>query len=139
MEINICPDWVLVKLGVPLRARVHFAILLSTLAGWAVAPFLMQVPHICLMKALLGLPCPGCGVLHALAAVRRGHWAAGVQANPGGVGLALLFGFQISARPVAILSARADRFVSCVSRHGSHAVLALLLAVWLLRLICGGR
>lgn len=138
MEINVCPNWVLVKLGVPLRARVHVALLLSALAAFAVAPVLIQVPHICLMKTLLGFPCPGCGVLHAVAAIMHGHLAAGWRANPGGVVLALLFGFQISARPFAIVSGRADRLVSCVSRQGSQAVLVLLMVVWLLRLICGG-
>jgi len=138
MEINICPDWVLVKLGVPLQARTHFAYLLSTLAALALAPVLIHVPHICLMRSLLGLPCPGCGVLNAVAAIMHGHLAAGWRANPGGAGLAMLFGFQISARPVAIVWGRANRFVSCLSRHGSQAVVALLMVVWLLRLICGG-
>jgi Protein of unknown function (DUF2752) len=138
MEINICPEWLLAKLGVPPRARVHVALLASALLALACAPVLIHVPHICLMRSLLALQCPGCGVLHAMVAAMHGNLASGVQANPGGVGLALLLGFQIIARPVAMAWTRAGELVSRVSRHGSQAVLGLLIVVWVLRLICGG-
>lgn len=138
MEINICPEWLLAKLGIPCRARAHLALVLSAFIAAIGAPVLAYVPHICLMRTLLGIPCPGCGVLHALTAVMHGHLTEGWQANPGGVAFAVLLGFQIAARPVAIAWERAGGLVSIVSRHGSQAVLGLLIAVWVLRLFRGG-
>ncbi|MEJ2009608.1 MAG: DUF2752 domain-containing protein [Acidobacteriota bacterium] len=138
MEINICPEWLLAKLGVPPRARVHVALLASALFALAGAPALIRVPHICLMRSLLGLPCPGCGVLHAMTAAIHGHLASALEANPGGLGLAFLLGFQVVARPVAMAWTRAGGLVTGVSRRGSQAVLGLLIVVWVARLICGG-
>lgn len=138
MEINICPDWLLAKLGVPPPERVHVAMLVSAFVALAGAPILMHVPHLCLMKALLGLPCPGCGALHAVDSVMRFHLVSAWQANPAGVALALLLVFQIAARPVVIAWARAERAVSRASKHGSQMVMGLLLAVWVMRLIWGG-
>ncbi len=138
MEINICPEWLLAKLGIPPRARVHIALLASALVALAGAPVLIHVPHMCLMRSLLALPCPGCGVLHAMVAALHGHLASGLQANAAGVGLAVLLGFQIIARPVAMAWTRAGGLVSHLSRRGSQAVLGLLMVVWVLRLICGG-
>jgi uncharacterized protein DUF2752 len=138
MEINICPEWLLAKLGVPPQARAHVAFLASALFALADAPVLIYVPHICLMRSLLKLPCPGCGVLHAMVAAMHGNLASGLQANAAGVSLVFLLAFQIIARPVAMAWTRAGEFVSRVSRHGSQAVLGLLMVVWVLRLICGG-
>ncbi len=139
MEINIFPELLLAKLGVPSQARVHVALLLSSLAALAAAPLLIHLPHFCLMETVLELPCPGCGVSHALVTVMRGHLATAWQTNPAGVAFAFLLGFQIVARPAAIARAQVGGFVSSISKQGSRAVLGLLMAVWLLRLVCGGR
>ncbi len=139
MEINIFPELLLAKLGVPSRARIHVALLLSALAALAAAPLLIRLPHICLMETVLGLPCPGCGVLHALTAVLRGHWVTAWRANPAGVAFAFVLGFQIVARPAAIARAPVGGFVSSISKQASRVVLGSLMAVWLLRLVNGGR
>jgi hypothetical protein len=135
MEIDFCPRWLLAKLHVPERSQHHFAILISTLAVLLLVPLVPHVPHFCLMKKLLGIPCPGCGISHSLMAMFRFDLAKAWFANPAGIGVALLFVFQIVARPVAIALPRAAGVVSSISRYGSNFSVILLFAVWAYRVL----
>jgi len=135
MEIDFCPRWILAKLCVPERSRHHLAILVSTLAVLSLAPIIPHVPHFCLMKKIFGIPCPGCGISHSLMAAFRFDLAGAWLANPAGIGVALLFSFQIIARPVAIALPRASAAVSSISRYGSNFSVILLFLVWAYRVL----
>ena len=138
MEINFCPRWLLAKAGVSPEAQPHLAIVLSTLAALLASPLLVRVPHICLMHALLGLPCPGCGILHGMAAMSKMDLAAAWNANPASFFLAALVALQLLARPIALCSARTRPAITCISNYASKTALAALLLVWIERLILGG-
>lgn len=133
MEIDFCPRWILTKLRVPERSQHHLAILLSTLIVLLVVPIIPHVPHFCLMKKVLGIPCPGCGISHSLIAAFRFDLARAWLANPAGIGVALLFSFQIVARPIAIALPQAAKAVSLTSRYGSNFTMVLLFLVWTYR------
>src|SRR5215472_634303 len=133
MEINFFPRWILARLHVPERNRQHLAILLSTLITLLIVPVISHVPHFCVMKKLLGIPCPGCGISHSLMAVFQLDLARAWLANPAGIGIALLFSFQIIARPLAIALPRASAAVSSISRYGSNFAVILLFLVWAYR------
>jgi hypothetical protein len=120
MEIDFFPRWILTKLRVPERSQHHLAILLSTLIVLLVVPIIPHVPHFCLMKKMLGIPCPGCSISHSVMATFRLDMAKAWFANPAGIGVALLFSFQIVARPVAIALPQASAAVSSISRYGSN-------------------
>jgi hypothetical protein len=79
------------------------------------------------MKKLLGIPCPGCGISHSMMAAFRLDLGKAWFANPAGIGVALLFSFQIVARPFAIALPRVAGFVSSISRYGSNLSVILLL------------
>jgi hypothetical protein len=135
MEIDFCPRWILAKLRVPERIQNHFAILISTLAILLVVPIIPHVPHFCLMQKFLGIPCPGCGISHSIMAAFEFDLARAWFANPAGIAVALLFAFQIIARPVAIALPRASVAVSSISRYGSNFSVVLLFAVWAYRVL----
>jgi hypothetical protein len=120
MEIDFFPRWILTKLRVPERSQHHLAILLSTLIVLLVVPIIPHVPHFCLMKKMLGIPCPGCSISHSVMATFRLDMAKAWFANPAGIGVALLFSFQIVVRPVAIALPQASAAVSSISRYGSN-------------------
>jgi hypothetical protein len=138
MEIDICPRWVLAKLGIQPGRQNHVALFVSTLLALALLPLAIRIPHFCLMREVLGLPCPGCGISHSIMAVLRLKPVTAWDANPAGVAVALAFGFQLLARPIAIIVPRTSDFVSQASRHISNVELASLLLVWLSRAIHGG-
>lgn len=135
MEIDFCPRWVLAKLRVPERSQNHLAILISTLFVLLLVPIIPHVPHFCLMKKLLGIPCPGCGISHSVMAVFRIDFVTAWFANPAGIGVALLFFFQIVARPFAIALPRTAGLVSSISRYGSNFTVILLCLVWSYRVL----
>jgi hypothetical protein len=135
MEINFCPRWLLTKLRIPERSQHHLAILISTLLVLLFVPMIPHVPHFCLIKKLLGIPCPGCGISHSLMAALRFDLAKAWFFNPAGIAVALLFAFQIIARPLAIAHPRAAGVVSLISRYGSNFSVILLFAVWAYRVL----
>ena len=135
MEIDFCPCWILTKLRVSERSQYHLAILISTLVVLLLVPIIPHVPHFCLMKKLLGIPCPGCGISHSVMAAFRLDLRKAWFANPAGIGVALLFSFQIVARPFAIALPRAAGLVSSISQYGSNLSVILLLVVWTYRVL----
>jgi hypothetical protein len=135
MEINFFPRWILTKLRIPERSQHHLAILLSTLIVLLVVPIIPHVPHFCLMKKMLGIPCPGCGVSHSVMAAFQFDLAKAWFANPAGIGVAMLFCFQIIARPIAIALPRASAAVSSISQYGSNFSVILLFLVWTYRVL----
>ena len=98
-------------------------------------PIIPHVPHFCLMKKLLGIPCPGCGISHSIMAAFRLDIAKAWFANPAGIGIALLFSFQIIARPFAIVLLAAAGMVSSISRYGSNFSVLLSFLVWTYRVL----
>lgn len=138
MEINFCPRWLLQKAGVAPGSQRHLALFLSALVVLLAAPLLFRVPHICLMHTLLGVPCPGCGILHGMAALAGMDAAAAWSANPASFILAAMLALQLVARPIALCSVRTRPFVTRLSTCAGHTALTALLLVWTDRLIMGG-
>jgi hypothetical protein len=135
MEITFIPRWMLAWLFVDEERRFHFNCAVSALLIVAAIPLIKVVPHVCLAQALLGIPCPGCGITHALAALRHFDLRAAWIANPAAIALGLLFVFQIFVRPAALFIPRISGNVSHVGRWLSAATIFALMAVWILRLI----
>ena len=135
MEINFFPRWILTKLHVPERSQQHLAVLISTLLILLFVPMIPHVPHFCLMKKFLGIPCPGCGISHSLMAAFRIDLTKAWAANPAGIAIALLFCYQMVARPVAIALPRAAELVSSISRYGSNFSVIVLFLVWTYRVL----
>jgi hypothetical protein len=96
-------------------------------------PIIPHIPHFCLLKKTLGIPCPGCGISHSLMSFFRFDLAKAWFFNPAGIAVALLFCYQIVARPVAIALPQASTAVSSISRYGSNFSVILLFVVWAYR------
>ncbi len=135
MEITFIPRWVLAYFFADEERRFHFNCAFSALLIAAAIPLLNIIPHICLAQALLGIPCPGCGITHALAALAHFDLRAAWIANPSGIALAFLFVFQITMRPLALFIPGTSRIISQVGRWLSAATVFALMAVWILRVI----
>jgi hypothetical protein len=137
VEIGIFPRWLLLGLGIPVERARETNLFLSAIAALAFTPLLVLIPHVCLVRSLLHIPCPGCGVMHSIIAVEHLEFARAWQFNPGGIALSLLLIFQVLARPVAIFVEKTRPAVNRISRQGAIAVLVCLAAAWLLRLLQG--
>lgn len=133
-------------------ARTRWIWLAATLSGVAVfaALHFIHLPHgpessICLFRRATNIPCPGCGMTRAFAAMARGEWRTAIEFHPlapilGLEFLALWFawGREVFRRPFEsragdlVLGVRSERLASFAIANG-----AALLALWLGRLATG--
>ncbi|PSH04776.1 MAG: hypothetical protein CXZ00_05230 [Acidobacteria bacterium] len=134
LGINVCPRWIWEKLGLRPEVGQHVALSFSALLALISSPLLMRLPHVCLMKKIFGMPCPGCGILHSLAALLHFDFVHAVQSNPAGIAVASAFLSQIAVGPVAVFWAEARSGADMVSRVASRIGWTALMSVWLLRL-----
>ncbi|MBN1917202.1 MAG: DUF2752 domain-containing protein [Verrucomicrobia bacterium] len=99
-----------------------------------VSPWALHVvahaPTVCPLRALFGIPCPGCGTTRAIFALTSGHPITSLQLNPLGMVLCVL-AVLVFARYAALVPKRFfDRSCRVLVRGG----LALALAAWIVTL-----
>jgi len=135
MEILIFPNWLLARTALTPAQRIHLNAFASILVAAAAAPLLLRLPHVCLFQYFLHIPCPGCGITHALVALTRFDVAAAWLANPAGLVLAAFFAVQLLARPVALFASSTGESVTRLSRLGSRIAVLCLVFVWMFRLV----
>jgi hypothetical protein len=91
----------------------------------------LGLPYTCPSRALLGLPCPTCGMTHAFVALAHGDLAAAVAANPAGALLAGLAWLLAAADLVRFaLGAPLPAVPPRAARLAIAAGGAVLLASW---------
>lgn len=83
----------------------------------------------CASKALLGIPCPGCGVTTSIDALLRGDLHASIAANAAGPVVAA---FAIAQLVIAFAAGPA---VHRMTRFTDQALATALITAWLIRLI----
>jgi len=123
---RVFKGWVPI-LGVPALFCVAFAL-------WYF-PRLVEFP-ICGVKLMIGIPCPGCGLVHSFVALFHGNVAESIYFNPMGpiIAGALAYAFiRAMARVVGrslkpLLSENARRFVL-------NFLIAALIGQWLIGLL----
>lgn len=134
MEVLVFPRWMLNRLPISEQSRVHVNAFLSILLLCVSAPILIRIPHFCLFRHFLGIPCPGCGVTHSLIAIEQMQFREAWLSNPAGIPLAIYFTFQVCVRPFALFVEGMESAFFMLSKLGERLVLSALLVVWLSRL-----
>ncbi len=83
------------------RNRVLLAVGASAVLGasYLLAPWVGHGPVLCPFRLVTGLPCPGCGLTRAFAALAHGHLLQALSFNAFGVPLFLL---TVLALPIAL-------------------------------------
>ncbi len=144
MEIAIIPGPIMDRLTSDGGKRVHLNVLLSSLLAlayaWLTGSFAGGaggVPHICLFRGMLGVPCPGCGVTASLRSALKLDFRAAVRYNPAGLAVLALLLAQVPLRVAALGDGDFGPPAAALSRKMSRQVTRCLLLVWAARL-CGG-
>jgi hypothetical protein len=141
MDIAIIPRGFIERfVGAPDR-RIHWNVLLShivllTLGLWItqLPRLLTQLPHLCLFQAILGIPCPGCGVTRSALAFITGDLRLAFAENPAGPAVVVAVLCQIPLRVLALARGNWGSTAVMISRTLTVAVLAALIVVWLFRI-----
>jgi hypothetical protein len=139
MEIYLYPEWLftwMVRQGIAdKQARVHLGYFFSNLLLVALLPLAHFVPHFCVFRSITGIPCPGCGITHALLLAFTFDIRGSLTANPAGllIGAAILF--QLCFRPLAIAYEGTTSYVVTGSRWLANFAAAALFASWIFNLL----
>ena len=141
MLIAFLPRRVLARLSPDRAAQAHLNILLSStlvLVGIVTLgryPGLIAgVPHFCLAERLLGLPCPGCGMVRALTAIPCGRLVASCHYNAAAIPFFALCCAQVPIRAMRLAKRGDAQRLAAASRIMERAALTTILVVWVLRL-----
>ena len=134
MEIALFPRWIFRDVEAVRRRHLNYCA--SAVVLVIAFPFLRLIPHVCLFRRMLGIPCPGCGITTALAALCGFDFRGAVHANIAALPIAILLGFQILARPFAICSSKSNVGASIdrCSRFINFCASFSLCVVWITKL-----
>jgi hypothetical protein len=94
-----------------------------------------KVPPLCFSRAVLGVPCPGCGLTRSFIYLAQGNWSASWEAHRLGWLIAALTLLQVPYRLYEITSPgrwQPGRALTCVALIG---VVVLFFVNWLVNLL----
>jgi len=94
-----------------------------------------HLPHICLFKYFLGIPCPGCGILSSFFAFAKFNIKASFNYNSAGPLLFLFLVGQIPLRILALRDAELRNKISYISKKLSNILILALATVWIAKMI----
>jgi hypothetical protein len=142
MDIAFVPNFLLARLEQDAERRVHLNVFFSAIILLVAAVFIVHhqatldaLPHVCLVQATTGIPCPGCGVTRSILAVLIGDLGRAWQMNPAGPLLCLSVVSQIPIRMLALADILNSRFARVASRSMTAVILAVLILNWLRHLL----
>ena len=142
-DVYLCilPGWLVRWLDPEPARQVSWNVLLSSLLVLVLIPFATMIcrladslPHFCLAREFLGLPCPGCGMTRSLVALSQGDME--VSWNYNSAGIALLVGTLAQAgwQTLVLGLHMSSGAWYQGTRAISHCVLVALVGSWVLRL-----
>jgi hypothetical protein len=94
-----------------------------------------QIPGLCLSQAMFGASCPGCGLTRSFVALGHGRWQESLHYHRAGWVVALLVLVQFPYRALSLAFPRRPLLPRPVPDLCVWAVVGVLVAVWLARLI----
>jgi hypothetical protein len=135
MEIVFIPEWLFGGIGENKRKHLNYCI--SALLVILSLPYVHLLPHVCLVRWLIGIRCPGCGITTALTAIFKLDFDGALKANCAAPVIALLLIFQVLVRPIALCSpsVRINTAIDKFSRSISFCASASLLLAWVAKLV----
>lgn len=109
---------------------------------FAVVYIIAQLSHVtgvpvgfCVLKVVVGIPCPGCGVTTSIEALLRGSLARAVTVNAAGPLVLLFVIAQLVVMAAAALRWLPDITIDRISELNDRSLLAVLLTVWFARFV----
>jgi hypothetical protein len=93
-----------------------------------------SLPHWCLFKTALGIPCPGCGMTRSLSFLANGAVVSSWQLQPCGVLLAAVVLLQSITRVALLLGWATEKAANELIRNLGNWFIVALLMWWLFKL-----
>jgi len=137
MQIAFFPEWLFARVPVSREQAKWLNMLCSGVFVIVIAALALDrvesLPHFCLLQRALGIPCPGCGILHSLNASFHGDFHRAWIANPAGLVLAIALLFQVGGSALLLAGLSAQRRVERFDGYLLKVFACVTLAVWIYR------
>lgn len=141
MQISLMPHLLMRPLCNSDSDATHVNVLLSSALLAALflwhdgLSYIMALPHICLFQYAFGLPCPGCDITSALAALAHFEVYRAFLIQPCGVVLAAAVLIQAVVRGLRLLRFISFNQTSRILSASSTIFISALLLFWVFRLV----
>lgn len=142
MDIAFVPNCLLARLEQDAERRIHLNVFFSAIILFVAAVFVAHhqatldaLPHVCLVQAIGGIPCPGCGVTRSIIAVLIGDLGRAWQMHPVGPLLCLSIISQVPIRILALTGKMNSKLAMITSRGMTAVILTVLVLNWLRHLL----
>jgi Protein of unknown function (DUF2752) len=138
MQIALFPEWLLDLVPLASEQSRWLNLLLSGLFVMVVVTLAFDrvesLPHFCLFQRALGIPCPGCGILHSLNASLRCNFRQAWSANPAGLVLALGLMLQVFGSALALGGSPISKLLANLENCFTKAFAVVAAMVWAYRI-----
>lgn len=138
MDIAFVPNFLLTQLEQDAERRIHLNVFFSTIILCVAAVFAVHhqatldaLPHVCLVQAVGGIPCPGCGITRSILAMLSGDPSRAWHMNPVGPLLCLAVVSQVPLRLLALTGVLNSRRAMAASHGLTAIILTALILNWL--------
>jgi hypothetical protein len=141
MEICLIPHCIIKRISKNDLQQINWNIFISSLLTLIVfllisfEPIIEKIPHVCLIKYLFGIPCPGCGIIRSIQSLYRLNIADSIAYNPNGILIIFSIFAQIPLRLFAILDDNQMVIVNKISLIFSRVILITLFVFWIFQLL----
>jgi hypothetical protein len=143
MDLSFLPKAIIKKITISDSEQINWNVLLSNTLLICIGGTLLsfnirivdKIPHICLIKELFGIPCPGCGILRSISELGHLHFLKSLQYNPVGIIILLSIFSQTIARFLLIIGRLSQDFVNKQTKIMNSTIITLLLTNWFINLV----
>jgi hypothetical protein len=143
MDLSFLPKAVVRRIGNGDAAQINWNVFLSNLIviclGCVVLRlgigFLDTLPHFCLIKETIGIPCPGCGIIRSIFELANFNLAGSFHYNPVGLIIVLSIISQTISRLLLITGFLSQNFINRQTKIVNYLIVTLLMTNWIINLI----
>jgi len=143
MDLSFLPKIVVEKITSSDSEQINWNVFLSNVLIICIGGVLLsfdtkifdRIPHFCLVKETIGIPCPGCGILRSIIELVNFHFLMSIHYNPVGFIIVLSILGQTISRLLKISGCLSQNFINNQTRIINSLVITLLLANWIINLI----
>jgi hypothetical protein len=143
MDLSFLPKTLIRRIADSDADQINWNVFLSnviviTIGGILLAfdlRFYEKIPHVCLVKEVIGIPCPGCGIIRSIVELANFRFLSSIHYNPVGVFVVFSIFSQTLSRLLLIAGFLSQRFIDNQTKIINTLVITLLLANWLINLI----
>lgn len=140
MVVKFIPDFILNFFLLNDEKKINLNVLISNIMLFVLIMFmqhltilLSNLPVFCVFQKILGIPCPGCGIIRSFIAISKLDLVSALKYNPVGIIIVLFVIIQIIVRFFVIFKEDVFKRINLYSKFTNIIVYSALITVWIIK------